>query len=448
MSPPQLCSDSTLTTSRHTNSFHGQHPPPKHQQRRVSFLLDLESDQQQEQQLLLLDTTTATLSSRKQSLAAGVDTNNTNNNNHAEETACLIQPSSSSRPTTIHTANNTANNNTNNTKDAYKLLFGAAGVYACYLLYGHIQEDLYSYRTYDNNKFQNVWCLQALECAANVLVGMIGRYICGGTSVRFRPFVLSGAAQVLAKVLTSLSLAAGLSFPVCVLAKSAKLVPVMMGQLILGGSSYGAQEYAVAASVVVGTFLLSMGKHERADGTTHSTPAGLCIIVLSLVMDGLTGGLQKKLKRETQGKPPTTYDFLLYTNMAMGAIALSIAIAIGDLQQGFVFMSQNPVVLQMVLLVCILSAMGQSFVFYLVATFDPMVCATVTTTRKILSVLWSITYKGHYISPQGYVGLVLAIGGLLTGMQSKHHSHTSHGKKHPTSPSSSLKRDDRDMSLC
>eukprot|EP00968_Pinguiococcus_pyrenoidosus_P029219 scaffold8416_cov267-Pinguiococcus_pyrenoidosus.AAC.3 len=39
------------------------------------------------------------------------------------------------------------------------------------------------------------------------------------------------------------------------------------------------------------------------------------------------------------------------------------------------------------------SAFGQSFIFYTIANFDPLVCTTVTTTRKIFSVLLSIVLK-------------------------------------------------------
>jgi UDP-galactose transporter B1 len=66
------------------------------------------------------------------------------------------------------------------------------------------------------------------------------------------------------------------------------------------------------------------------------------------------------------------------------------------------------------------SAIGQSFIFYTVATFDPLVCSTVTTTRKIFSVLLSIFTKGHNLSSSGWAGISLAIGGILSEMQAKY----------------------------
>ena len=57
--------------------------------------------------------------------------------------------------------------------------------------------------------------------------------------------------------------------------------------------------------------------------------------------------------------------------------------------------------------------MGQSFIFYTIATFDPLVCTTVTTTRKIFSVLLSIFLKGHSLPPAGWAGVALASAGIL-----------------------------------
>lgn len=303
-----------------------------------------------------------------------------------------------------------------------QLCFGATGIYSCYLIYGHYQEDVFRYRSLEDGRaFHYVWFLQVMECAVNIVFGLVGRTIAGKQTSpsSYRPFFVSGASQVFSKVLTSASLAAGLSFPVCILAKSAKMVPVMIGQLLLGGSKYSVKDYIFAGLVVLGTTILSMNKGNSPgkEETSFTTPLGLVFILASLVADGITGGLQKKLIKEMEAQPPTTFDFMLYTNIAMGAVALTIALLIGDLSKGMAFMVANPVLQQMIFTVCLLSACGQFFVFYLVSHFDAMVCATVTTSRKILSVVWSIATKGHVVSGPGYVGLLVAIAGIAVGLQ-------------------------------
>ena len=108
--------------------------------------------------------------------------------------------------------------------DGLKLLIGAGGIYAAFLYYGSLQEDVFRYVAADGTKFQQAWFLQVLEAAANVLVGFVGMTITGATQgIPLKMFGISGAAQVSAKAMTSLALANGLSFPVATLAKSGKV---------------------------------------------------------------------------------------------------------------------------------------------------------------------------------------------------------------------------------
>mmetsp|Transcript_10556 Transcript_10556/g.22894 ORF Transcript_10556/g.22894 Transcript_10556/m.22894 type:complete len:389 (+) Transcript_10556:55-1221(+) len=304
--------------------------------------------------------------------------------------------------------------------DALRLLFGAGGIYASFLFYGSLQEDVFRYEAADGTKFDQAWFLQFLEAFANVCVGFVGVKLAGGTkNIPQKFFVISGASQVSSKAFTSLSLARGLSFPVATLAKSGKMAPVMAGQLLLGGATYSTREYLQVAAIIGGTAILSMGK--KKGGTSTSSPLGVMFILLSLFMDGVTAGVQKRLKADLGrvGVKPKPYDFMLWTNLYMMAVALCIALILGELTSGVSYCSANPEISRLIVKFSLCSAVGQSFIFYTVATFDPLVCSTVTTTRKIFSVLLSIFTKGHHISGQGWAGIMLAVSGILSEMQNK-----------------------------
>jgi hypothetical protein len=64
--------------------------------------------------------------------------------------------------------------------DALKLMFGAGGIYAAFLYYGSLQEDVFSYTGSDGTKFTQAWFLQVLEALANVVIGYAGLRITGG----------------------------------------------------------------------------------------------------------------------------------------------------------------------------------------------------------------------------------------------------------------------------
>ena len=304
--------------------------------------------------------------------------------------------------------------------DAVKLLIGAGGIYGAFLYYGSLQEDVFRYVAEDGTSFKQAWFLQVLEALANVIIGYVGMQITGPTKgIPLRMFGISGAAQVSAKACTSLALANGLSFPVATLAKSGKMAPVMLGSLILGGATYTIREYLQVAAIIGGTAIVSMGKKKGGDST--SSTMGVFYIVMSLVLDGVTAGFQKKLKTETAkvGVKPKPYDFMFWTNLFMCLTATVIAGALGELQSGVAFLSANPEILNKIVKFAVCSAVGQSFIFYTIANFDPLVLSTVRTTRKIFSVLLSIFLKGHNLSMTGWSGIALACSGIMSELSEK-----------------------------
>ena len=336
-----------------------------------------------------------------------------------------MSSSSSSTPAAAETAAKTG------LPDFVKLLIGAGGIYAAFLYYGSLQEDVFRYKAADGSAFKQAWFLQVMEALANVVIGWIGMQMAGATKgIPLRMFGISGAAQVSAKACTSLALANGLSFPVATLAKSGKMAPVMLGSLLLGGASYEMREYLQVAAIIGGTAIVSMGKKKASGGS--SSLMGVAYILLSLVLDGVTAGFQKRLKTETAkvGVKPKPYDYMFWTNLFMCLTAAVIAVALGEMQSGLTFLQANPEILSKVGKFALCSAVGQSFIFYTIANFDPLVLSTVTTTRKIFSVLLSIFLKGHSLSAVGWSGISLACAGILSELQNKSSSMSSKNKGH------------------
>jgi len=99
--------------------------------------------------------------------------------------------------------------------------------------------------------------------------------------------------------------------------------------------------------------------------------------------------------------------------------AVVISAGLGEVGPRLAFYTANPEVYTKIIKFAICSAVGQSFIFYTIANFDPLVLSTVTTTRKIFSVLLSIFLKGHSLSITGWSGIALACGGILSEMAAK-----------------------------
>lgn len=202
------------------------------------------------------------------------------------------------------------------------------------------------------------------------------------------------------------------------LAKSGKMIPVMIGSILLGGSKYTMREYAQVGAIIAGTCMVSMGNKKK--GGSSST-LGLSFIAGSLAFDGVVGGLQNRLKAKTKevGVKPKPYDFMFWTNFMIMGSALIIALLNRELFSGAQFCLDNPEMGAKIIKFALCSAFGQSFIFYTLANFDSLVTTTVTTTRKIFSVLLSIYTKGHPMSNQGWAGIGLASMGILAEIQNK-----------------------------
>jgi UDP-galactose transporter B1 len=306
-----------------------------------------------------------------------------------------------------------------------QLLIGASGIYASFLYYGSLQEDVLTYKSPSGEKFDYPWLLQVLEAGANVILGGACMVIFEGTrfgqlsarSIQV-PYLISGALQVSAKYFTTSSMIAGVSFPVATLAKSSKMVPVMIGQLILGKAKYSTREYIHVLLIVGGTAAVSMaGKSKKGE----SSVIGLVFLCVALACDGVVGGTQKSLKNALKEKSlkEGNFEMQFFTNFYMTATAVIFMFILGEFAPGLNFLLSNPAISTDIAKFAVCSAVGQAFIFYTIASFDSLAATTVTTTRKVFSVLLSIFTKGHQLNTQGWVGITMACGGILAELEEK-----------------------------
>ena len=137
---------------------------------------------------------------------------------------------------------------------------------------------------------------------------------------------------------------------------------------------------------------------------------------------GITGGQQTAFKKEykkTQGKGLAPYDLMLFTNAAMLGVALLMALALDQFFGGVAFLLDHPDLLTAVAKFSFCSAIGQSAIFFTMANFDPLLVTTVTTTRKIFSVLLDIVSRGYVLNGTQWSGVAAASLGVLGELQEK-----------------------------
>eukprot|EP00811_Abedinium_folium_P000538 NODE_10492_length_1347_cov_9.984426.p1 GENE.NODE_10492_length_1347_cov_9.984426~~NODE_10492_length_1347_cov_9.984426.p1 ORF type:complete len:354 (+),score=104.46 NODE_10492_length_1347_cov_9.984426:94-1062(+) len=301
-----------------------------------------------------------------------------------------------------------------------QLFAGVAGIYVSFIYYGSLLEDVLSFTSPTGEKFHFSWFLQVIEALVNTVMGVVLMVVFEGVrAVPQKPYLISGALQVTAKYCTVSAMVAGVSFPIATLAKSSKMVPVMIGSLLLGNAKYSLREYVHVALIVGGTAVLNMSGKSKPGAP--SSAMGLVFLAGSLASDGIVGGTQKALKKALAEKQmkERNFEMQFLTNLYMLLTALVFAFFFRELEPGYKFLIANPSILKDVAVFSLCSATGQAFIFYMISTFDPLACTTVTTTRKVFSVLFSVFTKGHAMNTQGWCGIGIACTGILAELEQK-----------------------------
>jgi len=309
-----------------------------------------------------------------------------------------------------------------------KLAIAISGIFFSFSYFAVLQEDVYK-KEYGEEKQRFGFTFLALfvERGINALVALVGVLALGGSGVKIphKEIFNSGISQMLAMAASNEALRY-VSYPTQVLGKSGKMVPVMAGGILFAGKKYSISEYAQVVLVTLGVVVFNFGGKSKKGGSDSTY--GLMLILVSLVMDAVTGGLQDKVKIKTKelngavaGAKPTMHESMLYTNVSGCLCALVLAALAGQLSDGVAFCLQYPEVMQALVVYSLASAVGQNFIYYTITQFSPLLLTTVTTTRKIFSTLYSVFRDpSNSLSTMQWSGCGLVFVGLFIEVGSKY----------------------------
>ena len=166
----------------------------------------------------------------------------------------------------------------------------------------------------------------------------------------------------------------------------------------------------------MGIVLFNLSRLSSASDDKQDSLHGLILLVVSLYMDGFLGSCQGLLKRsDLRGKrrPPTAMETMLYVNVYALVWIVPVAIQTGEWADG---MSRLDEIKHGMILLNATAASGQIFIFLTLTWFSPLICTTITTTRKFFTILVSVVHFGHVFSAAQWSAIVLVFGGLYTGI--------------------------------
>ncbi|EDQ86934.1 uncharacterized protein MONBRDRAFT_38183 [Monosiga brevicollis MX1] len=293
------------------------------------------------------------------------------------------------------------------------LLFCTAGIYASYITYGYLQEGLYEYVSPTGQAFKAMGSATVTLLIVQVLLSGLYALI---TSIikKDKPmglgldFAVPGLTYIGAMLCSNEALKY-VNYPTQVLAKSCKLVPVLLVNVLYYGRRPSMLQYLHVALVTVGIILFrwKAGRDSSESNTTY----GLLLLAMSLAMDGITGPAQEWIRDHHK---PSNEQFMFYCNLYGLVYLLGGLCFMEDGLNGLLFVvdPQNAPFLGRLIVFCICGTIGQNFIFLTLRKFGSLALTTVTTTRKFFTILFSVVAYGHVLGFSQWIGVLVVFIGL------------------------------------
>lgn len=306
-----------------------------------------------------------------------------------------------------------------------KLLTCVGGIYASFLAWAVLQERI-STTPYgpDGRVFRASILINTVQAALASLTGFVYLTVKrrGGaskyqaavfpTTKRVQDLALVAICQSVSSYFAYSSLAY-VDYLTLLLAKSCKLVPVMLIHTVLYRRTYPMYKYMVVAAITLGVSLFTvLGHGGTKKASSETTYLGIAYLITNLLLDGFYNTTQDNMFYTS--KDLTGAHMMCGLNAAT-AVLSALFLASGftsELRDAAAFISAHPAVLKDVFLFGACGALGQIFIFQTLEAYGSLTLVAVTVTRKMISIVLSVVMFNHRLSHGQYFGAVLVFGGI------------------------------------
>jgi len=324
------------------------------------------------------------------------------------------------------------------------LLVLATGICSSYLLYGVVQERLFSRSSAHGLAVRSVGPITTFivlaQCVGNTLVALawtvldskiLSRSERSSTAKKKESRQLNHKLLLLTAFCFFGAMACSnesinyISYPTVVLAKSSKLIPAMIAGIVVERRVYSFAEWGGALLITTGIVVFNWTRvSAEAGDQVGDSPFGLYLLALSLAMDGALSACQGALKRDSFAyRPPTAMELMLFTNLYSGLFLLPASLYSGQLKNGAALFAKvgddAATARNWILLLNATAAAGQVFIFLTIHFFSSIMTTTITTTRKFFSILLSVRAFGHVFSAVQWTSIGMVFGGLYLEIAAK-----------------------------
>jgi len=225
-----------------------------------------------------------------------------------------------------------------------------------------------------------------------------------------------------------------ISYPAMVLAKSCKLVPVMLMNVVLYRRKFAPYKYIVVTLVTIGiTSFMFFGKeqkgHKNSGGPSKSAVnawaqlIGMAYLFANLLLDGVVNSTQDQI---FQTFKPSGQQMMLHINLFSTLISTTLSVLplphipvihptdAGQLELVYAiqFLKTHPDALKALAQFAVTGALGQLFIFETLQHFGSLTLVTITLTRKLFTMLISVIVYNHKLTAGQWIGAGIVFAGI------------------------------------
>ncbi|KZV64367.1 UDP-galactose transporter [Peniophora sp. CONT] len=227
------------------------------------------------------------------------------------------------------------------------------------------------------------------------------------------------------------------SYPAMVLAKSCKLVPVLLMNVLLYRRKFAIHKYVVVGLVTAGISMFMFASPDKKHSSKASGGGGgvdddgrkpwigMMYLLANLLLDGATNSTQDEVFARAPWKVSGQH-MMLYINafsllITTGLSALPLPHVpvlhpgppgVPELMEAFDFVRNYEGVLGPLLAFAACGAIGQLFIFETLEHFGSLTLVTVTLTRKLFTMLLSVVVYGHTLASGQWTGAAIVFAGI------------------------------------
>lgn len=298
------------------------------------------------------------------------------------------------------------------------------GLYASFIYWGYLQEKLTSQTYLSITGEEMRWDYSValnlfMAGSACLAAAIVEQFFPKGEQVSFMVFSKAAMSLAIASPLGYASLKY-INFPLMMLTKSSKPIPVMLMGVFFYGNSYPWFKYVSVMLLCGGIAMFSSmkpsnkGTDEGSDMTRMMIGIGL--VGCNLFLDGFTNNEQDAIFKKYK---ITVYQMMKNINLwqffYMAAFLLLGLVMYGEDSQAYrsaAMLWSCPQLRMDIAVFGLCASTGQLLIFTVMKEYGSLLWITISITRKFITVISSVILFKHVVVPMQWAG----VGAVFAGM--------------------------------